>query len=115
MVLFYIVIDFSPTSTTTNARFACALYLRPEGQSFRALFDKFAFLDILPALKEGDSYQCPLQAMGYSRWVLVADLSMKFTSQALRACPALTFYYAWTIARPRPNTFNAPTTSAFSV
>ncbi|KGQ54639.1 hypothetical protein IO44_08930 [Gallibacterium anatis str. Avicor] len=43
MVLFYIVIDFSPTSTTTNARFACALYLRPEGQSFTALFDKFAF------------------------------------------------------------------------
>ena len=40
MVLFYIVIDFSPTSTTTNARFACALYLRPEGQSFTALFDK---------------------------------------------------------------------------
>ena len=36
MVLFYIVIDFSPTSTTTNARFACALYLRPEGQSFTA-------------------------------------------------------------------------------
>ncbi|HJF72583.1 MAG TPA: hypothetical protein K8W15_00075 [Gallibacterium anatis] len=41
MVLFYIVIDFSPTSTTTNARFACALYLRPEGQSFTALFDKY--------------------------------------------------------------------------
>ncbi|WP_155275337.1 hypothetical protein [Gallibacterium anatis] len=40
MVLFYIVIDFSPTSTTTNARFACVLYLRPEGQSFTALFDK---------------------------------------------------------------------------
>ena len=40
MVLFYIVIDFSPTSTTTNAGFACALYLRPEGQSFTALFDK---------------------------------------------------------------------------
>lgn len=40
MVLFYTVIDFSPTSTTTNARFACALYLRPEGQSFTALFDK---------------------------------------------------------------------------
>ncbi|STO37558.1 Uncharacterised protein [Gallibacterium anatis] len=40
MVLFYIVIDFSPTSTTTNARSACALYLRPEGQSFTALFDK---------------------------------------------------------------------------
>ena len=40
MVLFYIVIDFSPTSTTTNARFACTLYLRPEGQSFTALFDK---------------------------------------------------------------------------
>ncbi|MFU2083242.1 hypothetical protein ACLQ9N_11695, partial [Gallibacterium anatis] len=40
MVLFYIVIDFSPTSTTTNARFACALYPRPEGQSFTALFDK---------------------------------------------------------------------------
>lgn len=43
MVLFYIVIDFSPTSTTTNARFACALYLRPEGQSFTALFDKRQF------------------------------------------------------------------------
>ncbi len=35
MVLFYIVIDFSPTSTTTNARFVCALYLRPEGKSLR--------------------------------------------------------------------------------
>ncbi|MEH8061846.1 hypothetical protein P9079_06830 [Gallibacterium anatis] len=27
---------FANTSTTTNARFACALYLRPEGQSFTA-------------------------------------------------------------------------------
>ncbi|OZN48964.1 hypothetical protein [Gallibacterium anatis] len=44
MVLFYIVIDFSPTSTTTNARFACALYLRPEGQSFTALFDKYNYI-----------------------------------------------------------------------
>ena len=40
MVLFYIVIDFSPISTTTNAGFACALYLRPEWRSFTALFDK---------------------------------------------------------------------------
>lgn len=36
MVLFYIVIDFSPTSTTTNARFVYALYLRPEGRGFTA-------------------------------------------------------------------------------
>lgn len=50
MVLFYIVIDFSPTSTTTNARFACALYLRPEGQSFTALFDKEMKQNIVNAI-----------------------------------------------------------------
>ena len=72
-------------------------------------------VDILPVLKVRDSYQCLFQTIGYSRWVLVADLSMKFTSQALRACPALTFYYSWTIARPHAKTFIAPTTSAFSV
>ncbi|AEC18431.1 hypothetical protein UMN179_02424 [Gallibacterium anatis UMN179] len=58
MVLFYIVIDFSPTSTTTNARFACALYLRPEGQSFTALFDKirvFANFALEPFFRYGIS------------------------------------------------------------
>src|SRR5690625_4585591 len=63
------------------------------------------YIDILPGLKAGDSYgaQGRLNAAPESlRWVPAAgDPTASLTSQANRACPAL-------------STLIAPTTSAFS-
>lgn len=73
-------------------------------------------VDILPLLKQEDSYGGQRCSANSLRWVPVADrLTARFTSQALRACPALkNFYYAAKSSWPRFKMLIAPTKSAFS-
>ena len=67
---------------------------------FNTLYDDFEpyIIDILPALKNGDSYQLHVLRR-YSRRVLAADLLTRFTSQARRRCPSLMALYVNTTKR----------------
>ena len=69
--------------------------------------------DILPAIKGGDSYQFPRFARAtFGGFLLLTSVEVHFTSSTAVSQPDI---YAQTRARPRAKTFNAPTTSAFSV
>ena len=70
-------------------------------------------LDILPALKGGDSYQCPRFARAtFGGFLLLTSIEIHFTSSTAVSQPDI---YARTTVRPRAKTFNAPTMSACSV
>ena len=70
-------------------------------------------IDILPALKGGDSYQCSRFARAtFGGFLLLTSIEIHFTSSTAVSQPDI---YAQTRARPRAKTFNAPTTSAFFI
>ena len=79
----------------------------------RACVGEDGTVDILPALKGGDSYRRPRFARtAFGGFLLLTSVEVHFTSSTAVSQPDI---YARTTVRPRAKTFNAPTTSACSV